>query len=151
MQNFDKMMEDLEMLLSKDIQCVIDKGEITPADYPNLDKAVDILKDLKTIKAMDDYGYETEDMRGVSGRMYPGYSMNSYARGGGNSGNSGRYPMGSYDDYPMNSYERGRSPRTGRYVSRDDGTYQRLEEMMHTAGSDQERQIIQRMMNEIGR
>ena len=126
----DKLMHDLKDMILCDIDETVKKGQINPADYQALGEAVDIIKDIETIEAMRNYEYETPEMSGAmsGGRMYP---MGRY-----NSGYSG---------------ERGRSPRTGRYVSRDDETTAKLQNMMASAQTEQERATIQRMMDELGR
>ena len=100
------MSEELYELcenLKKEIRQLNTKPDISPTELERLYKAVDIIKDIKTIEAMEDAG-------GYS-NMYP-YSYDdgmSYARGG-------RY---SYDrGYSGNSYARGRDSM-GRYTSRD--------------------------------
>lgn len=128
---YDVMMtlEDLMILLDKDIRGVIDKGDILPGDYDCLSKAVDMVKDIKTIIAMEQGGYF--DTEGVSGRMWPPvYWQNS--NGYDNNNNS----MGG------NSYARGRSPMTGRYVSRGDDAMVKLSNMMANARDDREREVI---------
>ena len=137
----DKLMHDLKDMILCDIDETVKKGQISPADYQALGEAVDIIKDIETIEAMRNYEYETPEMSGAmsGGRMYPMGRYNS-----GYSGNS----YGSYGGY---SGERGRSPRTGRYVSRDDETTAKLQNMMASAQTEQERATIQRMMDELGR
>lgn len=148
MNKIYETLNELDELLLKDIKKVVDKGDITPPDYQCLDTAIDILKDSQTIKAMIESGYGEAEVSGMaSGRMMP---RNSYADGNGG-GNSGYMPpqYNSWDDGM--SYARGRSPMTGRYVSRDDEVTSKLGHMMQTANSEQERQMIGRLMNEIGR
>lgn len=137
----ERLMHDLKDMILCDIDETVKKGQINPADYQALGEAVDIIKDIETIEAMRNYEYETPEMSGAmsGGRMYP---MGRY-----NSGYSGN----SYGSYGGSSYERGRSPRTGRYVSRDDETMAKLNNMMASAANDQERATIQRMMDELGR
>lgn len=135
----DRLMYDLKKLVLCDIETVVKRGEIAPGDYEALGQAVDIVKDIETIAAMDDYGAQPEEVRltpGMSGRM----PVRSYDR--------------DWDTYGRSygsSYERGRSPETGRYVSRDDETMAKLNNMMATAKTDQERDTIRRMMDELGR
>lgn len=101
------MPEELYVLcenLLKEIEQLNRKADISPTELERLYKAVDIVKDIKTIEAMEDAGYSN---------AYP-YSYDdgmSYARGGRNSyeGRGG---------YSGNSYARGRDSR-GRYTSRD--------------------------------
>lgn len=120
------LMYALQDLILCDIDAITKKGKIEPSEYPILGEAVDILKDLKTIEAMEEYGESPE----VSGYMRRS-SYNSY--------NNGGY-----------STMRGRDARTGRYMSRDNSTMAKLQHMMDTASTEQERQTISRMMNELG-
>lgn len=138
---------ELEKLLEKDVRNVIAKGDISPADYQSLDTAIDIFKDCETIKAMMEGGYNTDDMPVSRNSYRPG--MNSYAMNGG--GNSGYMPwMHSYGDQQGNSYARGRSSVTGQYVSRDDEVSSKLHNMMNNARTEAERDVIARVMNEMG-
>ena len=84
-------MYKIEDLLMKDLAATSIKPQLTPQDYEMLDKAVDILKDLKTIEAMENY-QETDYE--VSANAMPRHDMSS---------------------------RRGRSAYTGRYISRDNG------------------------------
>lgn len=128
----DRLMNDLKDMILCDIEDTVKKGQIAPGDYQVLGEAIDIVKDIKTIEAMRNYEYETPEMSG--------------AMSGGRS-----YPMGRYSGNYGSSYERGRSPRTGRYVSRDDETMAKLQNMMQSAQTEQERATIQRMMDELAR
>lgn len=105
------MSEELYTLcevLTKEIRNLINKNDINPTELERLYKAVDIIKDIKTIEAMEDYG---------TSNMYP-YSYDngmSYTRAG----------MMDHNG----SYRRGRDSM-GRYVSRDDG-YSRHDDKEH--------------------
>lgn len=123
------LMYALQDMVLCDIEDITKKGKIEPNEYPILGEAVDIIKDLKTIEAMEEYGESPE----VSGYMRRS-SYNSY-----NNQNNGGY-----------STMRGRDARTGRYMSRDNSTMAKLQHMMDTASTEQERQTISRMMNELG-
>lgn len=142
----DKLMHDLKDMILCDIDETVKKGQINPADYQALGEAVDIIKDIETIEAMRNYEYQDQEVSGAmsGGRMYPmgryGYNNWTDGRSYGNSYNDGNY-----------SGARGRSPRTGRYVSRDDETMAKLNNMMASAANEQERATIQRMMDELGR
>ena len=69
---------------------------MTPKDLEIVDKAVDVIKDIKTIKAMEDASWDDGYSRdnGYSNRMYydDGFSM---ARGG-RGGRSSRMGRGGY-------------------------------------------------------
>lgn len=83
----------LEQLVNKELENVVNKGDMSPSELEICKKAVGLLKEIKECDKMD------------SGMMDE-YSRNSY----------GHYDM-------RGSYERGRSPVTGRYVSRMDHAY----------------------------
>ena len=134
-----KSYEDLKELLNDQLKRIAKKGDITPQELEHTYKAVDILKDLETIKAMEEaqesgeysqrggsYNYpqsynsyasygpvwnREEDMQGQ--RMSNNYSE---ARRGRDGDGDGRY---SEDG---GSYRRGRDAM-GRFTSRDGGSY----------------------------
>lgn len=109
------MSEELYELcesLKKEIRQLNAKPDISPTELDRLYKAVDIIKDIKTIEAMEDAGYSN---------AYPYDDMN-YARN--------HY---SYEGRG-NSYARGRDSM-GRYTSRDEGP------MMHNDKEHLKRQI----------
>lgn len=135
-----KLLEQLRDIVLCDVEAVTKAGKIAPNDYAVIGEAVDILKDIKTIEAMEGYGYESEEMpsRYMSGRMMPRY--NSY--GDGYSWNNDGMDM---------SGMRGRDARTGRYVSRDDEVIAKLNRMMGEAKSGDERMMISHLMDEYRR
>lgn len=137
-----EMADDLKVLLMKDIACFLEKGDID--DYDGLYKAVKTFYYLTIIQEMEN-GNNTpafyEEM--TSGRVMPRYNMRM------SGGPNGNYTNTSYAGYSGNSY--GRSPRTGRYISGDNDPMMKLDRMMANAQNDQERDIIQRMMDEMRR
>ena len=94
-----KALEHLKTILEKEIEKTTEKGAVAPNEIEALYKVVDIIKDIDTIHAMEDYGGDDEG----------GYSKDYSRRGS----SYGRH--GSYDGY---SYRRGRDSM-GRYASRD--------------------------------
>lgn len=142
-------LKELKKVLEEQINAIVSKNDISPTELERLDKAVDIIKDIETICAMKEYGYEQED-EGYSGR-YP-----YYMRDGG-----GSYRGGSYYG-PEYSNRRGRDMNTGRYVSRDSyydrGGYSGhsnredikmdLRMMLDSARSDKERMAIQNLLDQ---
>ena len=131
-----KALEQLKELLEEEIRKVTKKGDITPAEVEAMYKVVDIIKDIDTIEAMEEYGEDNDgeySRRGYSSRM-------SYMDGG--------------------SYRRGRG-MNGRYVSRDrsyrgysmeesrDAMMAKLEEAMNEATTEHERQAIMACMDKI--
>lgn len=133
-------IEDLQMLLDKDIRSVIAKGDITPQDYQCLDVAVDITKDLYEIASMIPMMEE-----GTSGNSYDSYANGGNNRGGNNSGNS----YGMYGDY----YSRTRSGARGNNRVGGNSGHMSMEEklntMMQNASNEQERQVISKLMKEM--
>lgn len=129
-----KALHELKDMLEKEVGKMVAKDAITAQDVEVAYKVIDIIKDIDTIHAMEQYG--------------DGDYSNTY-RGG-----------RSMDDGW--SYRRGRDMRTGRYVSRDGGSYrgysrgaardrmmERLEEAMEDAGSESERHAIMRCMEKL--
>jgi len=112
---------DLCETLKDDIKELNKKGDISPTELERAYKAVDIIKDIKTIEAMEDAGgsYDGGSYDDYSRRYYrDGGSYNSYegasnARRGRDGDGDGRYSE-------EGSYRRGRDTM-GRYTSRDGG------------------------------
>lgn len=90
---------DLCDILKKNVREVVAKGDINPSELESMYKAVDIIKDIKTIEAMEDAGYSN---------TYPYMGDAEY-----------RHSMMRGNSYE-NSYRRGRDS-IGRYTSRDNG------------------------------
>lgn len=160
----NKMLEKINDAIEESIKPILVKGsQINAAELEVLTKAVCAIEKINQIE---------------NAEKYSEYSRNSYnSYNGGNSNNSyGSYNApNSYDNYydrdvssfyrDDNSYRRGRSPYTGRYVSRDDGYSTRryydaenrngysghsikdrmidaLEKMYDTAQTEHERQTV---------
>ena len=135
------MMNELYDLcenLKDEIKELNKKGDISPTELQRAYQAVDIIKDIKTIEAMEEAGnshagrsYESSYAGQNSNRMpYPMYYYDepgmSNARTGRDGDGDGRYSEDS-------SYRRGRDAM-GRYTSRDggrDGGYSGHEEKEH--------------------
>ena len=129
------MMNELYDLcenLKDDIKELNKKGDISPTELERAYKAVDIIKDIKTIEAMEEAGSSRDGYSyegGQSNRMpYPMYYYDelgtSHARRGRDGDGDGRYSEES-------SYRRGRDAM-GRYTSRDGGYsgHEEKEQMM---------------------
>ena len=105
-----QVLYDMCEMLDDELREIVKKGDISPTELERAYKAVDIIKDIKTIEAMEDYSYDDYSRR----YSYEGDNMSynmSNARRGRDGDGDGRY---SED----NSYRRGRDSR-GRYTSRD--------------------------------
>jgi hypothetical protein len=144
-----KVYDQIKDMLCDELEEIAKKKELTTNSLEVLYKGVDILKDISTIKAME--------------QEYP---EEGYSRDGGYSqGYYGRMPYYMYDDGMSmsngNSYARGR----GRYANRDsmgryssegdhsrevysrDGMKEELRMMMDRARTDKEREAIRKAMD----
>lgn len=103
-------IREFEDMVMREVENVVKKGELTPADVKNIGEAIDAVKDLYTIEAMKGPGGYSQ-----TGPMWEGNSYGRwmtpeerYARGG----YSGRY----YDDNTHGrSYRDGQMDRNGGY------------------------------------
>lgn len=112
------MMDELYDLcenLKDEIKELNKKGDISPTELQRAYQAVDIIKDIKTIEAMEDAGYSNASSYDDYSRRYyrdgNSYDGMSNTRRGRDGDGDGRY---SEDG----SYRRGRDAM-GRYTSRD--------------------------------
>lgn len=128
-----ELIEKLDKMVDKELEKMVAKGDLTPTDVENVTKAVCLLHKLR---------HEDEDAR-MMDEEEGMYSQRKYG------------PMNLTFSRTGNSYERGRSPMTGRYVSRNNGYSQggneemisQLEMMRSRANSEQERRMIDQWMN----
>ena len=81
-----RVYEQIKDMLCDELEEIAKKKELTSSNLEIIDKAVDVIKDIDTINAMNEAGYSNE-----------GYS------------NWGRNPYYMYDD--GSSYARGRNAR----------------------------------------
>jgi hypothetical protein len=135
-----KTLDELNGLIEKELRKMVDKGDLSANELQAAEKAVCL-------------------MEKIIGLEEGTYSQASYGRS---------YGYMNHMDRMMDdaSYERGRSPRTGRYVSRDgsynysmnrgysghsigDRAVDKLESMMDEAGSDYEREVIRKYISMI--
>lgn len=93
-----KALDDLKELLEDQIKRVTKKGDITPNELESMYKAVDIIKDISTIHAMEKAEKEEEEYtkNGAYSRRSGG---SSYGMHGDMSVSNGYFPH-----YPMYSY-----------------------------------------------
>lgn len=173
----DKTLEHLKETLEDEIKKITKKGDITPAELESVQKAVctiDMIKKMENGQSEgmmdgDSYGYSNRNMAyrhmPVYGSYGDSYNDRSYGDYGGR-----RYYHDSYGD-DMYSNRRGRSPVTGRYISRGMDDYSerdrmsyrdgysghsikdrmiaRLESMMDEAKTDYERQTVSDWINRL--
>lgn len=158
-----KHLEELKDLLLEQVKKITKKGDITVSELDSMYKVIDIIKDIDTIHAMEEYGDDGYSRDGYSGRSYDGYGGRMSNRGSYDGSYDGSYARGSYDGrrgrdadsdgrYSEDgSYRRGRDAR-GRYMSRDAGKEQMmstLHQMIDEASSDKERQAIMQCIEKL--
>lgn len=130
-----KVLDHIEDMLCDELEEIAKKNDLSMNNLDIIDTAVDVLKDIKTIHAMD--------------QEYPseGYSQGYY----------GRMPIYMYDDgMTGSSYARGRGANAardsrGRYISRgySGDTKDELQRLMDTAKDDREREAIRNALDHI--
>lgn len=93
-----EVLRDVCENLTREVKQLNSKPDISPTELDRMYKAVDIIKDIKTIEAMEDAGYSNMGSYYDDGMSYAmrGYGGNSYARG---RDSMGRYT--SRDEGPM--------------------------------------------------
>lgn len=124
-----KSIYDLREMLCEELEKMTEQRSLSPDRLKLIDMLTHSIKSIDTIIAMEEYD-----------------DGNSYARGG-----NSRARGNSRD-----SYERGNSRsyarRGGRYsegYSGDDHLMQKLEDMLQESGSDKEREMIKRFMEQM--
>lgn len=98
-----KVMDDLYEILEDELKKIAKKADISPQELENAYKAVDIMKDIETIKAMKQAG-------GEGGYSQQNSNRGSYNSYDGNMSNRGSYgPVWNQDmlPYSMNMSNRG--------------------------------------------
>lgn len=90
-----KLFEDLTEVLQDQMKKIAKKNDITPQELDNVYKAIDVLKDIETIKAMQEAGEE-------GGYSQEGYSQDGYSNRRGVKGTGrGRYSNEYSQHYPI--------------------------------------------------
>lgn len=102
-----EVLYELKELLTKELDKIVEKHDINPAELEMAYKAVDVIKDICTIDAMENAEYDEFDEEGS-------YRGSSY-EGGGYSGRRGYSRAGRSN---RGSYEGGYSGRRGGRYSR---------------------------------
>lgn len=126
-----RVYDDICDMLNRELEQIVQKKELTSNSLDIMGKAVDIVKDLSIVKAMEESGYSERYPYYMYGD--DGYAMdNSYARG------RKRDSMGRYsrDEYPHEGY------------SRDNHTMNKLQEMLDNAKTEEERSMIRKWMEQ---
>lgn len=111
----DRSLDRLKSVLENEIDKVVEKGELTPAEIKPLGEIVDIYKDIETICAMKEYkdddmsyamsnrGYSSERMSRYPERMYRESYDHAYDNMSYNDGMSNARGMNSRDNYSRHS------------------------------------------------
>lgn len=140
-----EVLENGEKALEKELNKLFSKAELSPADWDAVKKAMCILNMMR--------GYENGEMVNEEGMSY-GYSARSYVP-------MHHYGEDRWDDGYSNA--RGRSPVTGRYISRgemgtgysghsiEDRMIMALEQQMDSAKTDYERQQVEKEIKRLRR
>lgn len=143
----NKSLMRLKSVLNSEIDKVVEKGELAPAEIKPLGDIVDIYKDIETICAMEEYKDDDESYamsnRGYSSRRmsrYPGMYRDSYDYA---------YDDMSYNDGMSNA--RGRSRDNYSRHSEKEEMIDKLERKLKTAQTEQERRYIMECIEELER
>ena len=139
-------LKRLENQIMNELQKVVDKADMTPAELEVSSKAVCVLKELK------EYEYMTNPMRNTSMDMYSDARGRDPMTGQYISRNSVPMYYGTHEASSMmqnpgtvgNSYNNGYSGH-----SIKDRMFQRLEQMLPEAQNDGERQLIHDYMRKL--
>lgn len=141
-----KVYGQIKEMLCDELEGIAKKKELTTSSLEVIDKAIDIVKDIATIEAMEqEYGYSQEG----------GYSNGYY----------GRMPYYMYDDGMGNSYARGRGSNArrdsmGRYSNEgrsydyngySGDTKEELQKLMGSAQNEREREAIRKALDSMSR
>lgn len=117
------VLKDMCEMLEDELKQIVKKDDITPSELDSAYKAVDIIKDIKTIEAMEEANYSRASYDGYAyDNSYEGSydgSYDNYSRRGGD-GMSGARRGRDGDSDGRYSERRGRDAM-GRFTSRDDG------------------------------
>lgn len=139
-----RTLYNIKDLIEDELKTIAKKEELSETDLDNVYKMVDICKDISTIEAMKESRY-SRDYSEDYPMSYDG-SYRSYARGGSYESSYAR--RGRDGDGDGRYSERGGSYRDGGY-SGHDNTKEKLEQMMRKAGSEQERESIRRVLEQL--
>ena len=135
----EKVWRDAKDLLEEEIKKIVKKGDISAAELANLEKAICLVDKIEDRIGPDE-----------GGASYGMHSRMPYSRM-------------MYGEEPMYSGRRGRSPVTGRYVSRgmdpayegysghsiNDRMVAKLEEMYDSAKTEHEREVVDKWIKRL--
>jgi len=136
-----KVYNQIKEMLCDELEGIAKKKELTTSSLEVIDKAIDIVKDIATIEAMEqEYGYSEDGYSGgYYGRM-PYYMYDdmgsSYSRGRGS--NARRDSMGRYSN-------------EGRSYDYSGDTREELQRLMNSTQNDREREAIRKALDSMNR
>ena len=127
-----RVYNQIKDLMCDELEHIARKGELTHNNLEVIDKAVDIIKDIDTINAMQEYiegnSYDEHYMRGEGySRMYPVLDGYSFERG------RQRDSMGRYS---------GRGNSMDGYYAGGSNTKEELQRLMDKATNETEKEAI---------
>ena len=125
-----QVLYDMCEMLDDELREVVKKGDISPTELDRVYKAVDIIKDIKTIEAMEDYSYDDYSRKYSYADENMSYNMSNARRGRDGDGD-GRYS----EDASYRRGGRGRYSREGSYNSYEQGY----------SGHDDKQQMLQKI------
>lgn len=135
-----KVYDDIKDMLCDELEQISKKKELTSSSLDVIDKSIDIIKDIATIKAMEDSGYSNSYSNDYSNGYMPRYIYeggNSYGRGA----HAERDSQGRYST----EYERDH----GRSYDYSGDTREEMRKLMERAKTDKEREAIRNAMNSL--
>lgn len=143
-----KTIKDFSELLCKQIDKINKKGDITPDELTRMDKAVDIIKDISVICAMEEYGQDPEEEMyssmgyyGRNSRTATPYVHDPAGRMPYAYSSQGRDSMGRYSSAMDNGYSQGYSRDEANHKMRTD-----LEMKLASASNEEERKAIMKCL-----
>lgn len=124
-----KSIHDLREMLCEELENLTEqRGSLTGEKLKMVDMLTHSIKSIDTIVAMEESGYSRDSYRSYEGRSNEGRSNRSYEGG---------------------SYARDRRGRYSEGYSGDGHLMQKLEDMLQESGSDKEREMIKRFMEQM--
>ena len=143
------MMHKIKEMLYRELEEYANVERLSGGSLELINKITDTIKNIDKIEMLEEGGEYSRD----GGMSYEGGGYDdgvSYARRRGGM----HYVRGHYSRDGGNSYGRDGGNSYNRGYSRHDGKQhmmQRMEEMMHEAENDRERDVLRRCMDQLGK
>ena len=136
----NKSLTRLKSLLDSEIDKVVEKGEVAPAEIKPLGEIVDIYKDIETICAMEEYK-DTDESYAMSNRGYSSERMSRYPERMYRGSYDYAYDDMSYDDRMSNARGMNSRDNYSRHSEKEE-MISKLEMKLKNAKTQQERESI---------